>query len=76
VLRRLLPVRVLVSVGVAFAIVGGIVAAGALFRDRHGRPHGSVVVPTTAPAPGTTVLPALTTTAGLVAPSRAPTTTR
>jgi hypothetical protein len=35
VLRSLFPARVVVSVLVAFVFVGGVVAAGALLRDRH-----------------------------------------
>ena len=54
VLRSLLPARVVVSVLVAFAFVGVVVAAGALLRDRHApaRPHPPVVA-TTSPTPTT-----------------------
>jgi hypothetical protein len=46
VLRRFLPLRVVVSLGISFAVIGVIVAAGAVFRDRHHTTHRP---PATAP---------------------------
>jgi hypothetical protein len=57
VLRSLFPARVVMSVLVAFAFVGVVVAAGALLRDRHSpAPHRPPVAatasPTSTPATG------------------------
>jgi hypothetical protein len=50
VLRQAFPARVVVSLAVAGALVGMIVVAGVLFRDRHpARP-----TPTMSTAPTTT----------------------
>ena len=47
VLRRLLPLRVVVSLGVAFALIGAIVIAGVLLRHRHPS-HPNATTATTA----------------------------
>jgi hypothetical protein len=49
VLRRLLPLRVVVSLAVAFALIGVIVVAGVLFRHRHPS-HPNATTATTAVA--------------------------
>jgi hypothetical protein len=52
VLRSLLPARVVVSLLVAFAFVGVVVAAGALLRDRHSPAlHRLPVAATASPTP-------------------------
>jgi hypothetical protein len=49
VLRRLLPLRVVVSLAVAFALIGAIVIAGVLLRHRHPS-HPNATTATTATA--------------------------
>jgi hypothetical protein len=50
VLRSVFPARVVVSLVVAFAFVGLVVAAGTLFRDRHAAgPHRPVAPQVSSP---------------------------
>jgi hypothetical protein len=49
VLRRLLPLRVMVSLAVAFALIGVIVVAGVLLRHRDAS-HPNATTATTAVA--------------------------
>ena len=73
---RLFPVRVVLALALAFAIVGGIVAAGAVLRDDDPTPTAAPAEPSstsTAPTSTTTTLPPTTTTTtppipGLVQP--------
>jgi hypothetical protein len=54
VLRRILPRPVVVALGVATAFVGGVIAAGYVFRDRHhGHPRPAVTTSAPAPVPST-----------------------
>jgi hypothetical protein len=45
-MRRVLPLRVLVSLAVAFALIGAIVLAGVLFRHRDPGHHKTTTATT------------------------------
>ena len=48
VMRRVLPLRVVVSLAVAFALIGAIVLAGVLFRHRDPGHHKTTTATTAA----------------------------
>jgi peptidoglycan hydrolase-like protein with peptidoglycan-binding domain len=65
--RKAFPVRVVVSILLAFAVVGGVVAAGAALRDdgddaAQPEPRPTTTTTTTLPPTTTTTLPPTTTT--------------
>ena len=47
-MRRVLPLRVVVSLAVAFALIGAIVLAGVLFRHRDPGHHKTTTATTAA----------------------------
>jgi lipoprotein-anchoring transpeptidase ErfK/SrfK len=66
--RRAFPTRVVISLAIAFVVLGGVVAAGAALRDKNNTTNSAAADPTTTTTPETkpetttTTLPAVTTT--------------
>jgi peptidoglycan hydrolase-like protein with peptidoglycan-binding domain len=60
--RRAFPTKVLLSLALAFVLIGGVVAAGAVLREDGGSAASADPAPTTTSSTTTTTLPPTTTT--------------